>query len=429
MPYEEALPALDLRTERLRVLQRGRRAGTIVFAPITGLMEGLTAPPDRFFESQLSVDLNSRFELNDLARRLIRLGYERTAAVEGPGQFSIRGGIVDIAPIDLEHPVRLEFFGDEIDSLRSFSSETQRSLKNITEAVIGGAARETLYEFEALEQIKEDIWEAAQAQSERLHRLMRPEEGGDQLLAVVARHLEAFDERGYFPGIDQYKPFFGRAKTLFDYLPEDVLLVLDEPLRLKEAVDHAYLEINENIAQLVEKGRVLPALGGLYRDWADLWEIFQRHTPVYLSVLGKRVAGMEGASSTSLGLRMPEHFAGSIERMLKRVKQWRKDHYRILILVSGGERGGERILELLREEGGIPAVYVQQLQKELQIGNCVVTTGSLQSGFEFPAFKLAVLTELELYGRPRVKARPTKVEEGLKIAPPRAEGRRLCGAH
>ncbi|HHY14563.1 MAG TPA: transcription-repair coupling factor [Firmicutes bacterium] len=412
MPYEEALPALDLRTERLRVLQRGRRAGTIVFAPITGLMEGLTAP-DRFFESQLSVDLNSRFELNDLARRLIRLGYERTAAVEGPGQFSIRGGIVDIAPIDLEHPVRLEFFGDEIDSLRSFSSETQRSLKNITEAVIG-AARETLYEFEALEQIKEDIWEAAQAQSERLHRLMRPEEG-DQLLAVVARHLEAFDERGYFPGIDQYKPFFGRAKTLFDYLPEDVLLVLDEPLRLKEAVDHAYLEINENIAQLVEKGRVLPALGGLYRDWADLWEIFQRHTPVYLSVLGKRVAGMEGASSTSLGLRMPEHFAGSIERMLKRVKQWRKDHYRILILVSGGERG-ERILELLREEG-IPAVYVQQLQKELQIGNCVVTTGSLQSGFEFPAFKLAVLTELELYGRPRVKARPTKVEEGLKIAP------------
>ncbi len=184
-------------------------------------MEGLTAP-DRFFESQLSVDLNSRFELNDLARRLIRLGYERTAAVEGPGQFSIRGGIVDIAPIDLEHPVRLEFFGDEIDSLRSFSSETQRSLKNITEAVIG-AARETLYEFEALEQIKEDIWEAAQAQSERLHRLMRPEEGGDQLLAVVARHLEAFDERGgYFPGIDQYKPFFGRAKTLFD-LPEDVL--------------------------------------------------------------------------------------------------------------------------------------------------------------------------------------------------------------
>lgn len=412
MPYEEALPALDLRTERLKVLQRGRRPGAIIFAPIAGMLEGLIAP-ERFVKSQLSVDLNSRFELKDLAHKLIRLGYERVAAVEGPGQFSIRGGIVDISPIGRERPVRLEFFGDEIDSLRQFSYETQRSLENIGEVVIG-PARETLYEFAALEQIREEIWAAAQAQGERLHRLMRSEEA-DQLQAQVARHLEAFEERGYFPGIDQYKPFFGKTATLLDYLPHDLLLVLDEPLRLKEAADHAFLEINENIAQLVERGRALPALSGLYRDWAGLWTLFQRYAPLYLSVLGKRVSGMEGASSTSLGLRMPEHFAGSIERMLKRVKKWRRDHYRILILVSTQERG-ERIVELLREEE-VPAVYAAKLQKELQIGSCVVTTGGLESGFEFASFKLVVLTELELYGRPRVTARAARVEESLRIAP------------
>jgi len=412
MPYEEALPALDLRTERLQVLQLGRRPGTIIFAPVIGLLEGL-AGADRFLNSQFSVDLSSRFDLDELAERLVMLGYERLPAVEGPGQFSIRGGIVDISPVTMDQPVRLEFFGDEIDSLRLFSYETQRSLENIQEVVIG-PARETLYDAAELEQIKEAIWEAAQVQGERLHRLMRVEEA-DHLQAQVARHLEAFEERGHFPGMEQYKPFLGKLATLFDYLPEDLLLILDEPLRLKEAVDHAYLEISETIAQLVERGKVLPALTGLYRDWTELWQIFQRYNPLYLSVLGKRVTGMEGASSTSLGLRMPEHFAGSIERMLKQVKKWRRDHYRILLLVSTQERG-ERLVEILREEE-VPALYVEEVGKELQIGNCVITTGDLQTGFEFPAFKLVVLTELELYGRERVRARPTKVEEGLKIAP------------
>src|SRR5690554_450178 len=124
---------------------------------------------------------------------------------------------------------------------------------------------------------------------------------------------------------------------------------------------------------------------------------------------------METLSSTPLSLRMPEHFGGKIERMLRRVQQLRRDHYRILILVSTKERG-QRILELLREEE-IPAVYVDQLGKELQVGNCVITTGSLETGFEFPAFKLSVITELELYGRPRKKARAPKVEQGLRIAP------------
>lgn len=107
---------------------------------------------------------------------------------------------------------------------------------------------------------------------------MRVEEA-DHLQAQVARHLEAFEERGYFPGMEQYKPFLGKLATLFDYLPEDLLLILDEPLRLKEAVDHAYLEISETIAQLVERGKVLPALTGLYRDWTELWQIFQRYNP------------------------------------------------------------------------------------------------------------------------------------------------------
>ena len=412
MPHEEAPTALDLRAARLAVLQEGSKPGTIILTSIAALLEGLVAP-ERMRNSEFSIKWGSRLDLDETAELLVNLGYERVAMVENWGQFSIRGGILDVAPFHLPQPVRIELFGDEVDSLRSFDFASQRSLEKMKEVVIK-PARETLYDLEQLGRVKDAIWEAAQRQSERLHRLKLMDEA-DELLARIARHLEAFDQQRYFPGMDQYKVYFGQVVSLLEYLPGDTLLVLDEPVRLKEAAVGASMEIGEHFSQLLRKGRILSSLADLYWDWNSLWAKFQTYRPVHLSTLGKRVSGMETLSSTPLSLRMPEHFGGKIERMLRRVQQLRRDHYRILILVSTKERG-QRILELLREEE-IPAVYVDQLGKELQVGNCVITTGSLETGFEFPAFKLSVITELELYGRPRKKARAPKVEEGLRIAP------------
>ena len=412
MPQEEALTALDLRASRLEVLQEGDRPGTIILAPVGSLLEGLLAP-ECLRKSELSINIDSRLDLEQLALDLVALGYERVPLVESWGQFSIRGGILDVAPFHLEHPVRIEFFGDEVDSMRLFDFSTQKSLENVQEVTLK-AARETIYDPGDLGSIKEAIWQAVLKQGERLHKLDLAQEA-DDLLAQGARHLEAFDQQGYFPGMNQYKMFFGEIVTLLEYLPGDTMLVLDEPVRLKEAVTNTSMEIGEHFAQLLKGGRILSSLSELFWDWNALWAKFQSYSPIYLSVLGKRVTGMEGPRSMSLGLRMPEHFGGSIERMLRRVKQLRKEHYRILILVSSKERG-RRILELLQDDD-LPAVYVDQLQRELQIGNSVITTGNLETGFEFPAFKLAVLTELELYGRQRSKPRPAKVEEGLRILP------------
>lgn len=412
MPHEEAMTALDLRSSRLEVLQGGNQPGTIILAPVTGLLEGLVAP-ERLIGSEFSINIDSRLDLDQVAMDLVALGYERVSLVENWGQFSVRGGILDIAPFSDQRPVRIELFGDEVDSMRVFDFTSQKSLENIFKVTIT-AARETLYDVGELDTIKESIWQDIQVQSERLYKLDLAQEA-DDLLAQGARHLEAFDEQFYFPGMNQYKMYFGEVVTLLDYLPQDTMVVLDEPVRLKEAVTSSSMEIGENFGQLLKRGRILSNLADLFWDWNALFSKFQAYAPLYLSVLGKRVAGMEGANSISLSLRMPEHFGGSIERMLRRVKQLRKEHYRTLILISTKERG-RRLLDLLHDDD-LPAVYVDELQKELQIGNCVITTGSLETGFEFPPFKIAVLTELELYGRQRTKPRATKVEEGLRIAP------------
>ncbi|HHU62228.1 MAG TPA: transcription-repair coupling factor [Natronincola sp.] len=414
LPQEEAISALDLRLKRLEIMQSACSPGTVILAPISGLLEGLV-PSVRLLKSEFSINMDSVLDLDKIGELLVSLGYERTSMVESWGQFSIRGGILDISSFYQDYPVRIELFGDEVDSMRFFDFETQKSLENVFDIRIG-SARETLYDLADLEKIKEAIWRDAKSQSERLHRVGLGQEA-DDLLARISAHFEAFDERGYFPGMDQYKMYFGELVTLLEYLPKDILLVLDEPVRLKEAATANLLELRETLAGLIERGRVLPTLTELFWTWEHLWLTFQKYSPVYLSVLGKRVSGMEAVNSNALSLRMPEHLGGSIERMLKRIKQLRKDHYRILILTST-DRHGKRILEILRDDE-IPAVYVDELKNELQVGNCVITTGSLETGFEFPPFKLAVLTELELFGKSkRTKARKeAKVDEGLRIVP------------
>ncbi|NLJ80744.1 MAG: transcription-repair coupling factor [Firmicutes bacterium] len=412
MPYDEVLPALDLRAQRLEVLRSSRKKGTIIVAPVQGLLEGLTEA-SRFLKSQFSIRSGARIDLEKLAQKLVDFGYERVPLVEGFGQFSIRGGIIDLSPFGAPHPLRIELFGDVVDSLRLFEFETQKSLKNIEEYMVS-AARETLYDSGTLPAVGEKIWRAAQKQSERLYGFGLAEEA-DQLLAQTARNLERLEEHRYFAGIDQYKTFLGSVQSFLDYLPADALVVLDEPVRVKDAANAAHSEINENLTQLLEKGKILPDLLGLYWSWNELWEKIGEFPRAYLSVLGKRIPGMDNAGKSSLDLRSPQHFSGSIDQMLKQVKKWRKDRFRLLIMTSTAERG-QRIIELLREEE-IPAFYRERVNGELKTGNCVVTTGSLETGFVAPGFKLAVLTELELFGRRRPKARAAKVEEGLRLAP------------
>ncbi|NLM53835.1 MAG: transcription-repair coupling factor [Firmicutes bacterium] len=411
MPYDEAEAAWDLRAQRLEVLAHLQQEGTIIVAPIQGLLEGLLEFDPRL-KSELSINMDSRIDTDELAEFLVTLGYERAPMVETFGQFSIRGGIIDVAPFNQDHPIRIELFDDEVDSIRAFQLDTQKSLENIAEVVIK-PARELVYNWEDFPRIREAIWEAAKAQSQKLYSLRRRAEA-DRLLEQVARHLEAFEEYRYFPGMDQYKPFLGRIINLLDLLPPSTLVVIDEPTRIRDAARSQALDTGQQLAALLEQGRILPETAKVFLDWNDLWASLQHHKLLYLSVLGKRIPGMDGVPSTSLGLRLPEHLNGSIDRFLQRVDQLRRDSYRVLVVTGHRERA-DRLVELLRDDE-IPAQFSPAVEHNIQMGGCLVTTGSLETGFEFPAFKLAVYTDLELYGKRRTKRHKTaKVEKGLRL--------------
>lgn len=410
LPHEEATSDGELRQNRMSVLQKIQTPGNIVFASIQALGETLM-DPQIFYESTITLTSESEIDSAAFIFKLTALGYERVDMVEAYGQFSVRGGIIDVYPYTLDCPVRIELFDTEVDSIRSFELDSQRSLENVQEVVIY-PVREAFYGLPDLQKIRDDIWEEASAQANRLLKVHKEKEA-DSLLERVAHHLELLLEAKFFPGLDQYLGYLVAPASLFDYLPADARVVINEPVRIKDQL-RAYLqEINETIADLLEKGRVLPSIQQKFLTWNDLWEKAAKYSPMYFTVLDKRIPEMEHAVVKQISAKTPEHFQGNLSGFLKKVSQWRKEHYRILLVTSTEERA-RRLVEYMKDSD-IPAQYTADVSKELKIGNCIVAKGSLETGFEFPGFKLIVCTELEIYGKQRPKERIHRSEEHIKL--------------
>ncbi|HHX01315.1 MAG TPA: transcription-repair coupling factor [Firmicutes bacterium] len=411
LPHEEAIIDWELRKSRLEVIKSIHQPGSIICASIQALTEALI-DPDWFFQQRITIDMNSTFDLEELTKQLLILGYERVDMVEGYGQFSIRGGIIDIYDYTSEHPVRIELFDDEVDSIRIFNIENQRSIDNISEITIY-PARDRLFVAEDMEAVTDQIWQDAQEQSERLIKTGLNQEA-DSLLAKTAHHLELMDNGNYFPGIDQYLPYNTRLYTLIDYLPQDSLIIVSEPARVKEHQKLFLQDVGETIAGLLAKGRILPRMAELFVDWSELWSKVQKHKrSVYLSVLDKRIPEMDALATYQMEAKSAPHFHTDLDGLIKRIQHYRKQYYRILIIVSTEERG-DKLVEFLKEHD-IPAQYTDQVDDKLKAGNCIVTRGGLETGLEYSGFKLLVLTELEIYGKRRAKRRVNRTEAQVRL--------------
>lgn len=404
LPHEEVSTDLGLIRQRIAVLDRlVRGLPTLVVAHAQALSERLI-PVDVYRQHVLDISLKSRLHPTTMAATLTQMGFERVDMVQSPGHFSVRGGIIDVFPIVSEQPVRIELFDDEVDSIRIFDAGTQRSVENLTEVRIP-PAREFLVPLETRSAGIGRILEEASLQESRLHRLGNTE-SAKNLQSRVALHAERLEQGVHFEGADQYKPFFYESlATLLDYTPCGSVIV-DEPARVREHLTTFETEFAERHGMLLEKGRVLPAEARIYASWPDLLGEWKRHPIIYLSNLNRRVQGMEPNLVVTVSSRAPQTFHGNLERFIEEVKQWRKERYRVCMVLSTDERA-ERVAQLLKDEGE-PALFLSQVNGQLRAGNVVVTTGHLETGGEFRDNRIVVLTDTELFGRQKRRRRVTK---------------------
>lgn len=398
-PYEHESPHREIVSERLTVLDKlTERQNILIVAPVEAVMHK-TLPRKALSAFTLYIGAGEALSREGLAAQLVDTGYKHAPLVENRGEFSMRGGILDVFPAFGEHPLRIEFFGDEVESLRAFDPTTQRSTEKL-EMITVLPGRELV--------ISEKTAAAAKRNIDA-----RVAEIGASLssLKALMNHIE---EKIFFPGIEWYAAYFHDGlESLFDYLAPETLMLLDEPADIADISRKFDAFIQKEYRQTEEKGYPLPAPESIFLTPDALQEAFARHRQIALQLLnvGAEQANTFDISTKSLewtGTFTPnaddaedkDRHVGVIAR---RIGEWIEDHYRVVI-ASYTEFQAKRLWEILRDHNVAARVATDSviLRDEPE---AVVINGMLNCGFLLPDERLIFLNEDEFLGKQTTRRR------------------------
>ena len=346
-------------------------------------------------------------------KTLSLMGYERCDMVESPGQFASRGGILDIYPLTEENPVRIELWGDEIDSIRYFDVESQRTKEQIQGVRIYPAA-----EFVTSASITEDglgkIAREAQKLEKKFRGMQKPEEA--TRVARIAKdareRLEDFGDTSVMEGLCDY--FYPEAVSLLDYFPEGCVFFIDEPLRASQSTREAEDEFRDSLSHRLEKGYVLPGQAKMLFTGKQIEERLSERGLVGLTAHSGAKSPYPIAARYEIQAAGCGVYNSSFELLVKDLTRYKRQKYRVILLCASRTRG-QRLARDLTDNGAI-AFYSEKEDRVLQGGEIMVTYGNTHRGYEYPMLKFAVLSESDIFGRERKKKRPASKRTGRTIA-------------
>lgn len=360
----------------------------------------------------LHISETDTIEADELAAQLAALGYERQGQVSIPGEFAVRGGILDIFPLTEEAPVRIELFGDEIDSIRVFDVDSQRSIERISELWIYPAVEYVLKGNELTDGIARLKRETEQ--TEQALRAQAKNEEAMRVRRTTEEFLENLEYCGGRAGLDAYIRFFCEdTVSFFDYFDEHALVILDEPSRLAEKGEASATEFRESMSGRLEKGYILPSQADVIFDYKALLAGFADKTTLMLSTMDYRFQLLEPKVRYDLTVKSVNPYNSGFELLVKDLAAWKKKGYRIIVLTSSKTRAA-RLAEDLQEYE-LPAFFSDNRDRVLAQGEIMVAQGNLRRGFEYPTLKFVVLSESDIFGAEKKRKKKKHSYDGQKI--------------
>lgn len=383
-----------------------------VITTFDALMDRL-APLSNIQKAVLEYALGDTLDIEAVKKQLVRMGYERNDQVQGAGQFAVRGGILDIFPLTEENPYRLELWGDEIDSMRSFDVESQRSIENLEQVRIYPASEVILSERE----IQEGLSRLEQEKSE-LYETFRKEmktEEAYRLKTTVENLTEEMRELGQCSGMDSYLSYFMEETVSFlDYFDQqNTILFLDEPARIAEKGRVVELEFSESMQRRLEKGYILPGQMSALYSGSEVIAKIQRQKCVALTTFDLKTNEIEIKARYNISSRMVNPYNRSFELLVKDLEQYRRKKYQV-ILLSGSRTRAKHLAEDLQSEG-LNCFYTEDYSHPIQAGEVMLAYGKLKKGFEYPDLQFVVISESDIFGQEQKRKKKRKVYEGEKI--------------
>ena len=406
--YDYIAESKDLPYLRQEVLNKiENKKAKIIVTTVEALMQKMVAR-DTLFQNKISLSVGKTYSVDEIKKTLVYLGYEKVDLVENRGQFSSRGDIVDIA-ISEKEGIRIEFWGDDIDSIRKFNISTQRSSEMLQNIEIMPA-----HEF-VLEDSIEQIVKRIQDGNNELNIVKSKKEYADKIEKIKLQDIELIENGDYISKMEKYfNYFYTKQETFVDYLGKEFIIFYDEISKIKQRQDNILIENKNLMKALIEKEKYIPQSIQNIQKIEDLRENKQ---VIYLE---KQDFGSTEKASTKFNFnyRDVKYYKSEIEILIGDIIKWINEKKQVIVL-AGNKEETEKFTKLL-EEREIPFSKMtqkgQMTQKETSL-LCKVEEGRLSSGFECYDLNLVVVTGDELFNSSAKRKRKlsSSFKQGEKV--------------
>ena len=394
----------DLRWARLKVIKEILNSSKKIVVTSIDSLTSVYTPKELFDKYNITLSIDDEVDFKDLSRKLLECGYERVESVEGKGEFSLRGGILDVFPPISTYPYRIELFGDTIDSIRTFNTESQRSIEKVDSVEIF-PAKEVILDDEALNRGKENILKefeeiksTGKSDKERIEKLE----------SIIRANVESLTETLTFETVDSYLPYFyEKTDSFFDYV-KNYLYIVDDVKKCEGKLESCYFEFKENYEAFLQRGGILPSQINLLLDEQELNEKLGLQNVITLDVFDVNSRILNPYKKYSLNSITLNSYQGQLDLLIEDIKDKKSRGYRTIIL-SGTRPRGERLVNTLRDRG-IESVYRDNVDS-IELGEVAITFGNLLKGFEYPDLKLCVISDKDVFGEAKRKISKRKTNK------------------
>ena len=338
-----------------------------------------TLGPEELERKLFTLRPGDQLEIAGLLEALVKCGYTREDQIEGPGQFSHRGGIVDFFSPSANAPVRVEFWGDEVDSLSSFDMESQRRTESIPQVTLAPCV--------------EVIPEKPAFLAQKIEKLAASLRGKNAPKAkeVLRGEAEKLKNGLRIGSMDKFIALvYPRAATLFDYFPpEDSLLFFSEGNKLKERVRTTLWQWGEDVKSYLAEGLLCKGLDQYSQDWEYALGKAEETPALFLDLFARGSYEIPTKTLVNMTAKQLSPWGGGVELLAEDLRAL-LDQGRACAVLTGTERAGKALAEDLKR-AGLPAAWMDAASA-VNPGTVVVTLGALSAGFELPEANFALIT-------------------------------------
>ena len=385
-PYDYIAESKDLPYERIAilnkiVLQEKAKEPIIIVTTIEAVMQKMISK-EELYENIVDFKVGETYSIEELKQIFVKLGYERSNLIEGQGQFSIRGGIVDVG-LSEKVGVRVEFWGDEVDSIRYFKIDSQRSTEMIQNITI----------FPAHEFITNNVSKAIKKIEENYKN--------------VEEDIELIRSGEVISKIDKYfNEFYEKQDYFLDYLSDKYLIFIDENSKIEQRQENIIIENNNLIKSLMEKERIVPEA---IKNVSDFEYNYSTKQIIYL----EQNDIIKNIIKFTFTTREINYYKAETDILISDLNEYAKKNK--VIILGGNETTTQKVCDLLKERE-VNYKYCEEI-KDIKLGDIIVTTGSFSAGFENYELNLVLVNLSNSFEEPvkKKKYKNSAFKQGEKI--------------